>query len=55
MQSSKNEFPIKGGEEIMCQKAHGTTENQVQSDLLYNVDFQTANVMCSFNRERAEN
>eukprot|EP00931_Biecheleriopsis_adriatica_P050000 TRINITY_DN28933_c0_g1_i1.p1 TRINITY_DN28933_c0_g1~~TRINITY_DN28933_c0_g1_i1.p1 ORF type:complete len:254 (-),score=65.35 TRINITY_DN28933_c0_g1_i1:63-824(-) len=47
-------FPVKGSEEIMKQKAHGTTEMQVQDKLRWNVDRNTADRICSYNRHFAE-
>eukprot|EP00427_Karlodinium_veneficum_P023120 CAMPEP_0169100914 /NCGR_PEP_ID=MMETSP1015-20121227/21347_1 /TAXON_ID=342587 /ORGANISM="Karlodinium micrum, Strain CCMP2283" /LENGTH=192 /DNA_ID=CAMNT_0009161899 /DNA_START=226 /DNA_END=804 /DNA_ORIENTATION=- len=41
-------------ESIMKQKAHGTTENPVQKNLLYGVDRKIADRICSYNRRWAE-
>eukprot|EP00523_Entomoneis_sp_CCMP467_P023377 CAMPEP_0168833772 /NCGR_PEP_ID=MMETSP0727-20121128/3241_1 /TAXON_ID=265536 /ORGANISM="Amphiprora sp., Strain CCMP467" /LENGTH=218 /DNA_ID=CAMNT_0008887089 /DNA_START=43 /DNA_END=699 /DNA_ORIENTATION=+ len=43
-----------GDEEIMSKKAHGTSEQPVQSDLLYEVDVSLADKICNFNRHFAE-
>ena len=43
-----------GGEEIMSQKAHGTSEKPVQKDLLWGCDYETADRICNFNRHYAE-
>ncbi len=47
-------LPLTGTESIMRKKAHGTSECPVQDSLLYGVDFQTADKICSFNRHYAE-
>ena len=39
-----------GSEEIMSQKAHGTSSQPVQSDLLYGVSNKLADKICNFNR-----
>ena len=44
-----------GKEEIMSQKAHGTSPNPVQAKLRWNTDRGTADRICSFNRHYAEN
>jgi len=41
-------------EEVMSQKAHGTTEKAVQQNLRWNVDRKNADRICSFNRHYAE-
>jgi peptide methionine sulfoxide reductase MsrB len=46
--------PMFGDESIMSQKAHGTSEKPVQSDLLYGVSNQAADKICNFNRRFAE-
>jgi len=46
--------PVRGGEEIMKEKQHGTSEKPVQKDLRWNCDFQTADRICNFNRHYAE-
>lgn len=47
-------LPIMGGEEIMSQKAHGTSEKPVKKDLLWGCDYETADRICNFNRHYAE-
>ena len=48
-------FPIVAKEEeIMYPKSHGTSEKPVQKDLLYGMDFETADRICNFNRRYAE-
>ena len=39
-----------GDESIMSPKAHGTSEQPVQSDLLYGVSNKLADKICNFNR-----
>lgn len=41
-------------ENVMAQKAHGTTEKAVQENLRWNVDRRNADRICSFNRHYAE-
>lgn len=41
-------------EETMSQKAHGTSESPVQKELRWNVDRDTADRICNFNRHYAE-
>lgn len=45
---------VMGDEEIMSQKAHGTSETPVQKDLRWNCDYDTADRICNFNRHYAE-
>mmetsp|Transcript_52131 Transcript_52131/g.86454 ORF Transcript_52131/g.86454 Transcript_52131/m.86454 type:complete len:227 (-) Transcript_52131:168-848(-) len=45
---------VQGDESLMSQKAHGTTESAVQPKLRWNVDRETADRICSFNRRFAE-
>ncbi|KAL1525297.1 hypothetical protein AB1Y20_020159 [Prymnesium parvum] len=42
------------GEEVMSQKAHGTSEKPVQQNLRWNVDRNNADRICNFNRHYAE-
>ena len=46
--------PLECTEEVMCAKAHGTSEKPVQANLKYGCDFATADRICSFNRHKAE-
>jgi hypothetical protein len=46
--------PVKGGEDIMKPKQHGSSENPVQKDLRWGCDFETADRICNFNRHYAE-
>eukprot|EP00959_Pyramimonas_sp_CCMP1952_P387892 8128901-Pyramimonas_sp.AAC.1 len=41
-------LPIKGSEEIMSQKAHGTTDKAVQQNLRYGCDRGTADNICRY-------
>lgn len=43
-----------GEERIMAQKAHGTSAQPVQSDLLYGVSNKLADKICNYNRHFAE-
>jgi hypothetical protein len=45
---------VLGDESIMNEKAHGTSNQPVQSDLLYGVSDKLADRICSFNRHFAE-
>lgn len=46
--------PIKGTEQLMAQKAHGTSATPVQDNLRWNADGKTADRICNFNRHYAE-
>merc|ERR1719273_98470 len=54
MAAAEERRPVMGGEDIMKQKEHGTTEKPVQEELRWNVDRQTADRIVSFNRHWAE-
>jgi hypothetical protein len=41
---------VPGSEDIMSAKAHGTSETPVQSNLRWNVDWDTADRICNYNR-----
>lgn len=45
---------VLGDEDIMSQKAHGTSAEAVQEDLLYGVSNKLADKICNFNRHFAE-
>merc|ERR1719389_1232139 len=45
---------VMGDEEIMSQKAHGTSDVPVQENLRWNCDRETADRICNFNRHYAE-
>lgn len=47
---SSTQYPITASEDVMSQKAHGTSEKPVQEKLRWNCDFQTADRICNFNR-----
>ena len=58
--SAETELPKTGGyvqfcgEDTMSQKAHGTSEKPVQKNLRWQVDRDTADRICNFNRHYAE-
>ena len=52
--ASKGGFPLKGGEELMSQKGHGTSISPVQEKLKYACDVKLADRICNFNRNWAE-
>ena len=55
--TSATTFPppcVMGDESIMSQKAHGTSNVPVQSNLKYKVDTKMADQICNFNRHYAE-
>eukprot|EP00127_Corallochytrium_limacisporum_P001805 Clim_evm12s84 gene=Clim_evmTU12s84 len=45
---------LEGDDKIMSKKAHGTTEKPPQQNLRWNVDWETADRICCFNRHYAE-
>lgn len=45
---------VYGDESIMSPKAHGTSDNAVQSDLMYGVSNKLADKICNYNRHFAE-
>merc|ERR1712087_522333 len=45
---------VSGSEDLMSQKAHGTTATPVQKGLRWDVSAETADRICSFNRHYAE-
>lgn len=52
--SNTGKYPIMAEEEVMSQKAHGTSEKPVMKDLRWNCDYDTADRICNFNRHYAE-
>lgn len=48
------QYPIRGDESIMSQKAHGTSDKPVQTNLKFNVDRDTADRITNYNRRFAE-
>jgi hypothetical protein len=48
--ANTGQYPIYSGEDVMSQKAHGTSEKPVQKDLRWNCDGETADRICNFNR-----
>ena len=49
--SKAGQLPVMAEEEVMSQKAHGTSEKPVQKNLRWNCDFNTADRICNFNRK----
>ena len=47
-------LPITATEDVMSQKAHGTSEKPVQKNLRWKCDYDTADRICNFNRHYAE-
>lgn len=45
---------VMGSEELMAQKAHGTSATPVQQNLKWNCDVKVADRICNFNRHFAE-
>jgi len=45
---------VPGSEDIMSEKAHGTSEYPVQENLMWGCDWETADRICNFNRHFAE-
>lgn len=54
MMASDTKYPIPCGEDVMSQKAHGTSDAPVQDNLRWNCDKATADKICNFNRHYAE-
>ena len=52
--SDKKKLPILGDESIMAQKAHGSSDKPAMKNLRWNVDYQTTDRVCNFNRHYAE-
>ena len=52
--ASTSKYPVYADEEVMSQKAHGTSEKPVQKNLRWNCDYNTADRICNFNRHYAE-
>mmetsp|Transcript_87893 Transcript_87893/g.121975 ORF Transcript_87893/g.121975 Transcript_87893/m.121975 type:complete len:237 (-) Transcript_87893:41-751(-) len=48
------QYPVQGSDDIMAAKSHGSTDRPVQEGLRWNVDWNTADRICSFNRHFAE-
>ena len=47
-------LPIVASEDVMSQKAHGTSEKPVMTDLRWSCDGEVADRICNFNRHYAE-
>jgi peptide methionine sulfoxide reductase MsrB len=52
---AQSPYPIKGDEDIMKRKAHGTSMQPVQDKLRWGCDVKLADNICNFNRRWAEN
>lgn len=52
--NKSKQLPIMAEEEVMSQKAHGTSEKPVMKNLRWGCDYQTADRICNFNRHYAE-
>ena len=53
-QPGSSKFPIYVEEDVMAPKAHGTTPKPVMKNLRWNVNYETADRISSFNRHYAE-
>jgi len=53
-QSGSSKFPIYVQDDVMAPKAHGTTPKPVMKNLRWNVNYETADRISSFNRHYAE-
>ena len=49
-----SKYPLRGSEEIMKKKLHGTSDSPVQSNLKYGCDVALADRICNYNRRFAE-
>jgi len=54
VRNAGQKLPIVGGEEIMSEKGHGSSEKPVMKELKWNCDYATADRICNFNRHYAE-
>jgi len=52
--ADQKKLPVLAGEEVMSQKAHGTSEKPVMKNLRWGCDYETADRICNFNRHYAE-
>jgi len=52
--TAQGKLPVTAEEDVMSQKAHGTSEKPVQKDLRWNCDYDTSDRICNFNRHYAE-
>lgn len=52
--AGESSYPIVAEENIMAPKAHGTTHKPVMKNLRWNVNYDTADRISSFNRHYAE-
>lgn len=53
-QAGSSKFPIYVEEAVMAPKAHGSTPKPVMKNLRWNVNYETADRISSFNRHYAE-
>jgi len=54
MKAGTKSYPVTCGEDVMSEKAHGTSPSAVQKNLRWNCDNATADRICNFNRHYAE-
>jgi len=54
VKATTEKLPVTCGEDVMSEKAHGTSEKPVQKDLRWGCDYDTADRICNFNRHYAE-
>lgn len=52
--ASTKKYPVLCEEDVMSQKAHGTSDSPVQKDLRWSCDYDTSDRICNFNRHYAE-
>jgi len=52
--AASGKYPIIADEDVMKQKAHGTSEKPVMKNLKWGADYETADRICNFNRHYAE-
>lgn len=52
--SATQQLPLLADEDVMSQKAHGTSEKPVMKNLRWGCDYDTADRICNFNRHYAE-
>lgn len=50
-----SQYPLKGDETLMKEKAHGTSDAAVQANLRWGCDNKLADRICNYNRRWAEN
>ena len=52
--TQQEKLPLLADEDVMSQKAHGTSEKPVMKSLRWGCDYETADRICNFNRHYAE-